>query len=315
MKKHLLTIIVILCACALLGSCTPQPPMGETEAPMEVDTSPVTDTPADAETDPMTQSRPDGSYSTARYDVTDVEGCAYINFKDGNELTAEERENPACQIGYVSFLSAEEMYDAFRNDKLTDDQVVVIKNAFTQTERGIAVPNMATLQVPVLPQGLEPVGVGVTDDSYTYSVRAEGSDMGCGIKWMSKSLYEALYRKDYSDYFDKNDFYILSTETESYDGVSCEAVTYQTAATTLKDVRFIIEDETRKLSILLSFVLEDTSDYLPTSETVPYSVTVYCEQKDVYARVYLYNLEEAPLLDWLTSFGMTDFIPSADAAE
>ena len=316
MKKITTLLCLLLASLIFLSSCTSPAPLSSPEIPT---TSPPNSTtvPDASETSPSTEAGTDtppaisGDFSTELYDVTEKDGTCYLNFKDGNQLESNENGIPSQEVGYIDFASVDDMYSRLSEGKLSDEQIAVIKTAFTHTEDGIVFPNVKKLQIPALPDGLKAGRVGVTDDTYTVSLSASGKISSGGAKFTDESLYRALYKKNYTNFYDNDNFQELTVENGEFNGIPCEIGNFETSAASLRSVSFSLNDENKTVSIRIIYCIKSFRGNITESDIYPNSVEIYCEQDGHFSIVTLLDLKFAPSAEWLTSFGITSYTPAA----
>lgn len=305
--KHYRYIMWLLGVLFLFSSCTVSPiqPSGEDSSSDHIiqNTVPANDSVAGS---PSSASNPQnkisGSITTSRYTITDIEGTCYLNYAEGNTPSIGNDEYPSQQIGFLSFSSIDELYRVFANNMFSEEQIEIMKQAFSHGEHGIVVPNIHQLLVPVLPEGMQIAGVGLTDNVYTYSVQTENSNLGCGVKFASEGLYRALYEKNYTEYFLNEKFFDITSEEGIFDETNCLIYEYQTAVVTKRTYQIQVQDNEKTVSILIHYVTESSNQYVEVSETIPDSINIFYEKNGQYMILHLYNFDSEPSLDWLLSF-------------
>ena len=74
-----------------------------------------------------------------------------------------------------------------------------------------------------------------------------------------------------------------------------------------KNIFYEIELDGLKLSVEEGYILENSA--LPVSETIPFRISIYGEYTNgLYFHVYCSNLTERHSLEWITSFGLTEYV-------
>jgi hypothetical protein len=101
----------------------------------------------------------------------------------------------------------------------------------------------------------------------------------------------------------------------SFDGVACEIVESNSQYEYYRDIYIDIEEEGKTVSIVLRYLIDYTKDdgRLIPSETAPARVLMFGEQNGAPFVVSLYEFTQTPTYEWLSSFGLTPYVPSADS--
>lgn len=310
-ERKLHRLLSVICTLLLLSSCsTPVSPAQTAPSPLVSDTI-VSDSTIGMETDTKTEEETDGKvseqFSTDIYDVIEINGDSYLNFKNGNRITENDLADFAQQIGYIEFSSIDEMYRKLFVGELTSEQILIIKNAFTLTENGFVFPTISSLQIPVLPADFQSGGVGVIDDSYTVSLVTSADTTSGGAKFVDETLYRALYEKNYTNFYDNDNIMELSLVSGEFNGIPCQIGNFKTAAAAFRVVNFRLEIEGKILSFHIRYCIDSFRDNIAESDTCPHRIEIYCEQGEQFMIVTLHDLSFAPTVDWLTSFGLAPY--------
>lgn len=321
-RANLRRAVILTAACLLLlivGAFVAIPFM-TADAPLPIDTPAPSDTAEQpADTPPVTEDESresvyvSGDFSTDIYDVTEEDGVCYLNFKDGNYIKEGENQYPSQELASIDFSSMDEMYRRLKTGDLTPQQIYVVKNTFTHTEKGIVFPNVNHLLIPVLPDGCFADYVTVIDDVYSVDFHVPDHTFSGGASIRDEGQYRALYEKDYTNVYDNDNLMNITISSGEFDGIPCEIGDYQTKAASLRNVRFTLETGGKTLSILITYCLDSYRGNIPESDTHPNSIAIYCEQEGKFATVKLSDFQFAPTVEWLSSFGLTPYVPSADS--
>ena len=313
-------ILTAACLLLLIAGAFVAIPFMTADAPTPLDTPAPSDT-AEQPTDtpPVTEDESrepvyvSGDFSTDIYDVTEEDGVCYLNFKDGNRNEEGENKYPSQELASIGFSSMDEMYRRLKTGDLTPQQIYVIKNTFTHTEKGIIFPNVNDLLIPALPDGCFADYVTVIDDVYSVGFHVPDHTFSGGASIRDEGQYRALYEKNYTNVYDNDNLMNITLSTGEFDGIPCEIGDYQTKAASLRNVRFTLETEGKTLSILVYYCLDSYLGNIPESDTCPQSISIYCEQEGKFATMYLSDFQFAPTVEWLSSFGLTLYVPTADS--
>ena len=265
-------------------------------------------------TDPakVTQQKP-----SIQYSIIEENGSYYLNFSDGNEPP----EWYSSQAAGLLFDSLAEMQDSFLNNKLEEHQINQIKDVFSKDSQGrIQICDMNRLQRPVLPSDLAPGMVELTGQNYAFfvnsihadSVSSESPILSAGsyFQCLTKESYDRIFEREYENLFERDTVHLTST-TAGPDRNST-VYDYYTNSSELRQIRYVLTVGSKTLYIDEGYRLNIVDDRLPVSDTVPSRIEIFGCDNGRYFHVYLSGFSERPSVEWLSSFGLTDFVKSND---
>ena len=255
-----------------------------------------------------------------QYSITEEDGSYYLNFSDGNEPPEEY----SSQIAGLLFDSLAEMQDAFINNKLTESQINQIKDKFSKDFQGrIQICDMNRLKQPALPSDLETGMVELTGQSYAFFVNSIHTDSissespilsaGSYFQCLTKESYDRIFEREYENFFERDTVHLTST-TAGPDRNST-VYDYYTNSAELRQIRYVLTVGSKTLYIDEGYRLNIVDDLLPVSDTVPSRIDIYGCDDGRYFHVYLRGFSERPSVEWLSSFGLTDFVKSNDTVK
>ncbi len=248
----------------------------------------------------------DWNISTERYRMKEIDGKCYIVFMD--EYMASDEDRKACQLIEIYFDSMEDMVQAFVNNNLTPDRELIVQARFPKTENGIALWRTDRLYNVTLPDGVEVSSMALHGETYDYFVKGEMIKSG----WVSCIEDWTL---DKARMYDWSKGATVTREEEStFDGVPCRIVEYYNSAETYRDIFIETEQNGKMVYMVLRYLLEDKRPFPErVSNTAPWTVKIFCEDNGVYYFVSLKELTETPTYEWLSSFGLTPYVPAASS--
>lgn len=257
--------------------------------------------------------------ASTQYSITQNNGKYYLNFSDGNNPP----KGYSSQCADIEFSSLTEMRNAFLNNKLSENQVNVIKDAFPKdSENRILICDMNQLYQPILPFDLVQNGVFLSGECYSFTLihpevdpaSIESLNMPYGnFHYLTKELYDRDFEYEYENLFERDTISLKST-TAGEDRNSL-VYDYTTNAGNLRQIRYVLTDNTKTLYIDETYILNMTTDVLPTSDTIPHRVDVYGIDNGRYFSITLFGFTERPSMEWLSSFGLTEYIDSNATVE
>lgn len=299
MKYKSILSVLLCCATMMIAvSCSRTNDMPEQSA--GADNTTAKTTAAEVETaEPV-----NWNISTERYSIQEIDGKCYITFKD--EYAASEEDRKACQLMEVYFDSMDDMVQAFLHNGLDPNQEICIQAVFPKTDNGISLWSADELYAATLPEGVEVSSFALQSGSYDFFLKGENLKSGwisCLENWSA----------------DKNRMYdwskgatITLDETSTFDGVPCRIVEYIKGTETYRDIFIETKRDGKTVYMVLRYLLEDQRMYPErVSDTAPWTVKMFCENNGVYYYVSLKELTETPTYKWLSSFGLTPYVPAS----
>lgn len=248
------------------------------------------------------------------YTITVKDGNYYLNFSDGNELI-----NPIEQEGLRSFSlefsSLGEMKDSFINNKLTDRQIETMKLGFPKDENGIAICNMNQLYEPVLPPDLVASKILLKGSSYGFtlsnpSIESSVKSITGSLSVVSPDTYQECYASEFTNFFN-SDTISLDSQIEASDRNSI-IYNYSTESGKFRLIQYdiAIGDKLLHVSELYFLYLDNTTAHYSTeiSDTVPVQIEICGSENKQYFYIYLSGFTERPSVEWLSSFGLAEYV-------
>ena len=309
--RSLLRVIVVLCVIGfLMCSCDTADHAPVDSAPQNVDGT-IEGT-ADEYAAETVDKPISWNLQTDAYSITESDGVLYLNFTEDYRATQEQVNN--CQLGEIKFSSLGDMRQSFLNNQFEDDEYVVMQSSFTKTDDGIRLCHMNALWDAQKPASVQITAVALSGEYYDHHVKEEGMFSFGWIRYVSEQRWDSLKERDYIQY---NSSYrtVTRKETVEFDGIPCVIVESNSEYEYYRDIYIDIEEEGKTVSIVLRYLIEYTKDdgRLIPSETAPARVLMFGEQNGAPFVVSLYEFTQTPTYEWLSSFGLTPYVPSADS--
>jgi len=159
---------------------------------------------------------------------------------------------------------------------------------------------------PVLPHNASVTSVYWYGDSYTIDFQADGI-LGYIRVWENAETYNALFKDEYTDYFSRDTFEIISQET--VEERKATVTDFTTFAGRLKDIRYLLNLTTANIYVSETYWVQMDDPYLYESETIPKFIGLYGTATDgAHFTGYITCLTERPTEDWLSQFGLREYI-------
>ena len=236
-----------------------------------------------------------------------------MKFTDAYLATGEQINN--CQLGELQFDSLEDMRQSFLHNEFESAEYVIMQSAFKKTDEGIRLCDMNALWDAQKPASTQVSSVSLLGEYYDHHLREDGMFSFGWIHYTSEQQRERLKERDYIQY-NRSYRTVTRKETAEFDGVPCEIVESNSEYEYYRDIYLDIEEEGKTVFVVLRYLIDYTNDdgRLVPSETAPVRVLMYGEQNGASFVVSLYEFSQPPSFEWLSSFGLTPFTPSADHA-
>ena len=109
----------------------------------------------------------------------------------------------------------------------------------------------------------------------------------------------------------------LTEYEENYDSHPCKWKKYSQNGNSYLIGRMDITTDKGVLHVSLDYLLRYSGGVpgVQTSDTIPYTVTIYGELDGRYVIFSFPYCNEAPTVEWLTSFGITPYVENKDTAK
>ncbi|MBQ7317272.1 MAG: hypothetical protein IJW90_09180 [Clostridia bacterium] len=259
---------------------------------------------------PEEESKPsapiNGSYTTDKYTVEEIEGKHYISFADGNEKPTDENGDDLTVITGIYFASLEEMQKKFLTGDFTDKEILQLKGQLTLTDKGFEIPDMTKLYDAVLPEGWSVYQVCLDDQDIYLSIRNDKTDCASGfIAIHSEKYYDMVYQRDFVSYIEQYKDSIVRDETE-FHGIPCQVYKRISKGMNRKDIVMKVPMEDCTFDALVKYRVPQT-DVEVTNWGSPYSVSMYGEMYGLKVEVYLSEFANDPQGDFYQAFGIQPY--------
>ena len=259
---------------------------------------------------PEEESKPsapiNGSYTTDKYTVEEIEGKHYISFADGNEKPTDENGDDLTVITGIYFASLEEMQKKFLTGDFTDKEILQLKGQLTLTDKGFEIPDMTKLYDAVLPEGWSVYQVCLDDQDIYLSIRNDKTDCASGfIAIHSEKYYDMVYQRDFVSYNEQYKDSIVRDETE-FHGIPCQVYKRISKGMNRKDIVMKVPMEDCTFDVLVKYRVPQT-DVEVANWGSPYSVSMYGEMYGLKVEVYLSEFANDPQGDFYQAFGIQPY--------
>ena len=310
MRKFTFFFITLLLICILLCSCAELPYTEKNDLTNQgTECSDVTN---EKENHPNQNIQAyNWNILTDAYSLIENNGEFHLVFHDTHRAT-EEQIN-ACYLADVYFDSFEDMRRSFVHNDFTEQEQIVMQASFQRDAQGIRLCNLNELWDAQKPATTQITRIGLTGEYYDIYITEEGVFNFGWICYSSENNVNKLKERDYIKY-DSSYRTVTRQETTTFDGVPCEIVESNSQYEYYRDIYIDIKDVEKNISMVVRYLLNYTKGdgkKIP-SETAPAYVLMYGEQNGVHFHIGLYEFSESPTYEWLSSFGLTPYVPSAN---
>lgn len=132
------------------------------------------------------------------------------------------------------------------------------------------------------------------------------------IYLQTDEAYLKSYKAKYEKFFDASS---MSLVDKVYDEASNQEIIYYTSSSiynvryrSFKRVRYSLEDDDKIFYIDKVFLIDANYNMEKISSTVPYELTLYCEEDGQKYTIDLGDLKEDPSDEWLLKFGIKKYV-------
>lgn len=247
----------------------------------------------------------DGSITTDQYTlVADGEGC-YVSFME--EYMATESELNACRSGEIHFDSIADMVDSLKNSRFEKDEQIIMQAAFPKTDKGIVVCDLNRLYDATTPEETVVQAISLSGQYYDFVIAQEEMfESGWIVYTSEKAMNQVKSRM----YVWTDGATITRDENSSFDGVPCRIVEYHNTTESYRDIYIEVEQDGKKMDVVLRYLLKDERQAPErVSDTAPWQMLMFCEDDGAFYRVTIGNMLQTPTYNWISSFGLTPYIP------
>lgn len=234
------------------------------------------------------------------YRIYEKNGQCYIEFDNPDNY----RNNDDVVFASVNFQSIDEFRKTVLGGKLTDYQKSIVAS-FSKDDIGILSCDFNNLYKPILPEGTEIFTV--TWEGQAYGFITANPTEECTFIIHTQDSYDSSFSYYYEDIIDDNDLITIS-KTEQLENNSGTAVYYRTSMGYFKTVRYSIEIQGKTYHVKEDYERDATNESKEVYSTVPYAVTVYCEEGDQRYSLFFTGMKNAPTKEWITSWGIQKYV-------
>ncbi len=239
-----------------------------------------------------------------RYIIKTIENKPYLIIDDGTiESIQSEIDVERIQVASIQFDSIDEFVNTVKSGKLNDEQLAIANKTFKKDENGIKVCDFSNIQIPSVPPELECKTVYWSGERYSFCLESVNDDTVAYVYLLDKSTYDYKYENDYLRFFENE----LVTTTKVIENKNKTEYYYSTAVADLKNVRYTVTDAETNLVIDESYCLRNENSNVPTSQDVPYRITVYGVKSDVYFCIMIFDIANKPTTEWITQLGVKPY--------
>lgn len=253
-------------------------------------------------------------YTTDLYTINVCGDSCYILIDE--EKWNEKQENSLmqdCEVAvYPEFTTMKEMRQAIITGSFTEREqeqlMKIMKLAERNADGGIEIFNVDKLNECVLPSGMNVEYILWMARSYYFHVSGPGKITG-GFYCVNKEVFDNDMNTQYRSFL-VNEY--LTVTAQEFDEER-EATVYYTANGSggkSKYCCYEILEGTKRIVVEESYLLESATERGKGKESdmVPDQVTIWIEDEVGYAFALLFGFEERPSVEWLSQFGLREYV-------
>ena len=233
------------------------------------------------------------------YDITQENGDYYLIMKETLDDNSGSTSSEITVAPAITFGSVAEMKHDIQTGNFTEFELEQLSR-FTKDEAGrIKICNLDNLYAPQFPATLSEYRVIWDGESYAFFITGTGGQ----INILSKESFDA--EVDSQNDFEKNTkFKILGKSVESDRNATVYTYYDHRSKHQMKRVFYTISGDS---GIMYADELYD----LTLSDTLPISVRTIGSDNGVYFRVVFSQPKERPSVEWLSQFGLREYVETS----
>lgn len=249
------------------------------------------------------------------YKLLELDGKHYLVFDDIFLYF-----NPSVDIAYHDSLATDMSFDSLKQFKgivtggaLTTAQKKRVAQFAKDKEYRIPICDFDNLYYPIIPDGNALEKVEWDGDEYLFQFEIENVLKGT-IYLQTDEAYLESYKAKYEKFFDASS---MSLVDKVYDEISNQEIIYYTSVEkddvwyrSFKRVRYSLEDDDKIFYIDKVFLIDTNVNYDmgKISSTIPYGLTLYCEEDGQKYTIDFGRIKEDPSDEWLIKFGIQKYV-------
>ena len=241
-----------------------------------------------------------------------MSGCKYHDYhltkEDGHyyiQYDIAPNANKQHFIEYFApnypFRSVKEMKDTIINGSFTQEQHDYLIKALSNINGRVYVFDIDDLHEATYPTDLD-MTLYFHGGSYSWRTNKDDDDsLSVSMYFTSEEIFASNRDLEDSLRSSKNTEVTSVTTTEDRDATIIDYIRFN--GDVIKAIIYTIETDEKTLVIVEEHYIE----YEDKSQK-PYEVTIYGHEADEYFSVRLYNLTERPSVEWLSQFGIKEYV-------
>lgn len=235
------------------------------------------------------------------YTIQTENGNCFLAFKDGY-ITSDDGGNTDNQelVKYICFSSIEEMINDIQTGNFSEKELEKILEFPKDENERVFICNLSNMYTACYPSDMELKHVTwYGGDGYSFSLSADED----GPKGLIRFLNQKSYEEDIIFYsnFDENP---LIEEISVSSDPERNAVVYDYVTSfgdKFKLLFYAIGEGTDLLYIAETYAMED-------SDIVPGDISIWGQSEGKYFYVFINRLQERPSVEWLSQFGIREYV-------
>lgn len=248
-------------------------------------------------------------YVTEHYTVCiNGEEC-YMQVDDGYGQSTQTGENMEL-IQYPLFQNLGQMRQAIITGSIPEDELKdVMRNAKRNEDGTIEICNVDNLYECAYPSDLTLHVISWNGPGYAYVL--SGDTVSCNIFYLKEDRYYESVNSQYKSFLEGE--YITITAQE-YEEERSATVYYYTVDSGAKGKYICYEIQKGNNSILVQeeYCIEGPtggmSHDMTYSDSIPNGIKFWVKDNSAYAYGIMHNFEERPSVEWLSQFGLREYV-------
>ena len=235
----------------------------------------------------------------------------YIVFAEDRLAELKQDVNQSMRADYPKFNTLSEMKAYIKAGDFTDSEVLtLLRNGAINEANQLEVFNIEKLYDIQIPSNMEIEGYAWEGKTYYIDLKA---DPMRGFAYvMDQENYEYKLQEE-ETFFRQQNVEVVSDEQIS--DRNARERRFKSDVAEGRTVYYTLENNGNTMLVIEHYCHKRyNGDTYKVSETDPYTVEIIGENGDAYFWVCILDLEERPSVEWLSSFGIADYVEESTEA-
>ena len=254
----------------------------------------------------------------AKIDANNVQGSEYTNkmpysihvengeyflvFKDHFEVADGDETDEQKLARSIRFETIEEMKNDFETGNFSERELEIISEWREEDEEKVQICNLSSLYTARCPSDLTVSSIGwYGGDGYLIIMRADADGPKAQMSYGVTPEYNEEQIEFYSNYEEENPR--ITVKAVSFD-LERKATIYEYLTSDEREYKLIVYSIGEGSE--MPYVVETYN--VMSNDEVPSSIKIYGQEQGKYFWLDITNLQERPSVEWLSQFGLKEYV-------